>query len=301
MTTIDLADLNRIAQVYGLSALVNVPTPWIGATSQVYPLHAVVLKVPFADPDAIAALKTDTAMAALMRRHGVQTPELLTLDESLDVLPVPFALYCRVPDAEPLSNGGNGSTSQEAWWETGRQLARVHQVLDEDGFPFPLRSFRQTPEVDPRPWVEELRSHGKLTATDAAWLMAVLEELAPLVLQRETMTLGHGDVNAANVLVHHQTGVFLALIDWAGAGWLDPAWDFAAVSLDVVPFLLAGHRSVAPLPDDHSAEARIFWCQVQARLNAARLAAVSTYKPANLDRDIRHLRRFATNVLGMGI
>ncbi len=239
-------------------------------------------------------------MVQVVRDLGVQTPEPLALDESLEIVPVPFALYRLVPDAEPLANGGSAMATQQAWWETGRQLARVHRVLDQDGFPFHLRTFRQTAEVDPRPWVEDLHGQGMLIATDATWLRAVLERLAPLVDESDPTALCHGDVNAANILVHRETGAFLAIIDWAGAGWLDPVWDFVGVPLTAVPFLLAGHRSAAPLPDDHSAESRIFWCQAQTRLHTAIGEAGRSIQPANLDRDIRQLRRFAAKVLGVG-
>jgi hypothetical protein len=139
--------------------------------------------------------------------------------------------------------------------------------------------------------VDELNAAGLLYESDARWLHDLLNELAPLVQTCEPTTLCHGDVNAANVLVHPKSGEFLALIDWAGAGWLDPVWDFASVSLDLVPSLLAGHRSIAPVPDDHCAEARICWVQVQMRLFLARSGSNQT--KSRLDRDLHQIRQFA--------
>lgn len=297
---IGLASLTRIAMAHGLPAPTELPTPWIGATSQVFPLHDYVVKVPFANPDAVQCLTIDSRMVRVVRDLGVQTPEPLALDESLEIVPIPFALYRLVADAEPLANGGSAMATQQAWWETGRQLARVHRVLDQDGFPFHLRTFRQTPEVDPRPWVEALRANAHMSAADASWLQALLDDLAPIAFGSDAVSLCHGDVNAANILVHEVTGAFLAIIDWAGAGWLDPVWDFVGVPLPAVPFMLAGHRSFAPLPDDRSAEARVFWCQAQTRLHTAIGEAGRGIQPANLDRDIRQLRRFAAKVLGVG-
>jgi len=294
---IDLADLNRVARRFRLPTVASLPVPWIGATSQVFPLHDCVVKIPFANPDAVQCLMTDSRIVEVVRDLGVRTPELLALDGSLEIVPVPCALYRRVPDAETLSNDGHPRTSQEAWWETGRQRAIVHSVLDQDEFPFHLRAFRQTPEVDPRPWVEAIQEQGKLAAADATWLVTLLDHLAPIVFGSDAVALCHGDVNAANILVHSDTGVFLALIDWAGAGWLDPVWDFVGVPLAAVPFLLASHRSVASLPDDHSAEARVFWCQAQTRLHTALQAGRVGNQPVNLDRDIRDLRRFAATML----
>jgi hypothetical protein len=116
----------------------------------------------------------------------------------------------------------------------------------------------------------------------------------------DPVALRHGDVNAANILVHESTGGFLALIDWAGAGWLDPVWDFAGVQLDAVPFLLAGHRTVAPLPGDGTVEARIFWVQAQTRLHTALHSDQVGNHAVPLARGIRQLRRFADEGLDAG-
>ncbi len=132
-----------------------------------------------------------------------------------------------------------------------------------------LREFRQSPQVDPRPWVDELRDRGILAHADAAWLHDLLERLATATLADAPLCLCHGDVNASNVMVDARTGEYRALVDWAGAGWLDPVWDFAGVALDVVPSMLAGRRSAAPLPEDGTAEVRILWCQIQTRLYVA--------------------------------
>jgi aminoglycoside phosphotransferase (APT) family kinase protein len=260
----------------------------VGATSHVYPWGETVIKVPFNRLDAIEALTIDAAMGEFARELGIPAPSLLALDESRSVLPVPYAIYRRVVDAVPLPAWSEGAPP-DGWGVTGRHLAVLHQVSDKARVPITLREFRQTPEVDPRPWAEELASAGVLAPADLRWLARLLDRLAPVALG-ETVTLCHGDLNAANVLVHRETGAFLALIDWAGSGWLDPVWDFAAVPLDVVPDLLAGHRAVAPMADDDTAEARICWCQVQTRLHVARQGAPH---PGAFDRNLRQIKEFA--------
>jgi aminoglycoside phosphotransferase (APT) family kinase protein len=282
------AQLARIAERHGLSCKARMPVPWVGATSHVYPWGEAVIKVPFDRPDAIGALTIDAAMAEFARNLGIPAPTLLALDESREILPVPYAICRRVPDAVPLQPWSKGALP-EAWRATGQHLAVLHQVSDKARVPMTLREFRQTPDVDPRRWADELASAGVLTPADLQWLTRLLDRLAPVGLG-EPVVLCHGDLNAANILVHRETGAFLALIDWAGAGWLDPAWDFAAVPLDVVPELLAGHRAVAPVADDDTAEARICWCQVQTRLYVARQAALH---PGAFDRDLRQIREFA--------
>lgn len=132
-----------------------------------------------------------------------------------------------------------------------------------------------------------------LNQIDAQWLDALIDAIAPPALADLPVVLCHGDVNAANVLVSVGTGRFRALIDWAGAGWLDPAWDFAGVPPDVVPAMLAGHRSVAPLIDDATAEARILWCQIQTRLYPLRAAPANAAMRETTHHHLDQVHRFA--------
>lgn len=291
---VSLVQLNSIAAKHSLMPLDGVPVSWTGAASHVYPLGDVVVKIPFDRPDTIEAVTTESIIAPFVRKLDVQTPELIGFDDSRDIVPVPFAVFRRVEGAESLHRLARDPDSvREAWEEVGRQLARVHGVREEADGPLELRTFRQTPDLDPRPWVEELRSTGSMDEADARWLRTLLDELAPSALDDVPLTLCHGDVNAANVLVDERSHRFEALIDWSGAGWLDPAWDFAGVSLDTVPFMLAGHRSVASLPMDHTAEARICWCQVQTRLFGVRKQASPETARKQLDRHVKQIRHFA--------
>jgi aminoglycoside phosphotransferase (APT) family kinase protein len=289
---IDPAALARIAARWDLPAPAHRTVPWAGAASQVFPVHDVVVKIPFDRPDAIQSLQIDATMIEFARELGVRAPRLVALDESLEILPVPYAVYRRVRHAVHIAGDVQDDAIRRAWREAGRDLALVHEVRDPERAPIGLRAFCQSPEIDPRPWVEELGAAGLLADADVAWLTALLDRLAPVIQTAEPVALCHGDVNAANVLVHEDTGAFLALVDWGGAGWLDPAWDFAGVSLDVVPDLLAGHREVGPLPDDELAEARICWCQVQTRLHAARTATDPGAAPTILARSLRQVRHF---------
>lgn len=291
---VTLAILGAIAAKHGCQEPSGLPTPWTGAASHVYPLGDAVVKIPFDRPDAIQAVRTDAAIAPLARSLGVQVSELITFDDSREILPVPYAVFRRIEHSVPLDRlNGDPSAGRAAWEEVGRQLAIVHRLVDPATVPIELRVFRQSPDVDPRPWVAEFQKSGIMNTNDAHWLRELLDRLAPAALDEGPVTLCHGDVNAANILVHERSHRFAALIDWAGAGWLDPVWDFAGVSLDIVPFLLAGHRSVAPLPSDHSAEARICWCQVQTRLYPIRGAAPSGPLQYQIGRHIEQVRRFA--------
>ena len=266
--------------------------PWIGATSRVYPLGDVVLKVPHADPAAIAALRIDASVAPIVRAVGVRTPRLVAYDDSRDLLPVPYAVHQRVRGESLDRLGHEPEAVPEVWRELGRDLAIVHALSAADGPLAGLRTFEQSAEVDPRPWTEELAGSGHLTRHDARWLAGLLDRLAPAALAAVPRRLCHGDVNAGNVLVDAAGSSFLAVVDWAGAGWLDPVWDFAGIPLRAVPYLLEGHRQQAPLPADETAEARILWCHVQLALFHLRrqppLTPAGTAQVTRLLTNVRH-------------
>ncbi len=280
--------LVAIAALHGLPQPAAVPEPWTGAASHVYPVGDAVVKVPFDQADAMSAVRIDAAIATFARSLDVVVPDLVAFDESREIVPVPVAIFRRI-DGVPLEPARRDDAARAAWEEVGRQLARVHAVTDRAAAPIELREFRQTPEVDPRPWVDELRETGALSLDDARWLRELLDRLAPAAQAEVAFALCHGDVNAANVMVDADTGQLRALIDWAGAGWMDPVWDFAGVPLDVVPWLLAGHREVSPLPENDTAEARVLWVQIQMRLFSARNAPED--EPIRID--VARLRRFA--------
>jgi aminoglycoside phosphotransferase (APT) family kinase protein len=290
---ITVDQLGAIAAWLGIPAPGTVPEPWVGAASRVYPLGDIVVKVPFDRLDTIEAVTTDAVISPYVHTLGVRAAELVAFDESREIVPLPFAIFRRIDGAITLDPALRDDATRAAWEDVGRQLARVHAVTDREPVPIALREFRQSAEVDPRPWVDELLEREVLSGADAAWLRALLESIAPMALADVPLALCHGDVNAANVLVHSETGQFRALIDWAGAGWLDPVWDFAGVSLDVVPWLLVGHREVAPLPEDATAEARIVWCQAQTRLHAVRGASDSGNVREMTELHVESLRRCA--------
>lgn len=291
--TVSLDQMVAIAERHGLTPPVSVPRPWVGATSAVYPLADVVVKIPFDRPDAIRAVTIDAAIAPLARSLGARVPDLIAFDDSLRGLPVPHAVFRRVTCGTPLDRTGRSDSDRSVWGNVGRQLALIHAVTDPASVPIELRTFRQSPDVDPRPWVDALHDGGVLSADDARWLRELLDRIAPIVLGDETPTLCHGDVSAANILVDGQDASVLALIDWAGAGWLDPVWDFAGVPLEVVPWMLEGHRGVGPLPNDATAEARICWCQIQTRIHAVRNPPESTSVRRRVAGDVARVRRFA--------
>lgn len=287
--------IRAIAGKYGLGTRSIGSRPWIGATSCVYPVgRDLVLKVPYDEPAAIASVRTESAVVPFAIAVGIRTPSLLAYDPSLELLPVPYAIYERVRgvplgslDLKPASVG-------PAWRGLGRDLALAHGRVSPEEPLASLRSFHQSPELDPRPWVGEIAASGRLSAPDARWLCDLLHRLAPAALAPVQKRFCHGDANASNVMVRADTHEYVAVLDWAGAGWLDPAWDFAGVDPCAVPYMLAGHREVAPMEGDDTAEHRILWCHLQQALFHLRRELRRAQAPElRIDRLVAKARMFA--------
>ena len=88
----------------------------------------VVVKVPHGDPGVVAAVRIDALVVDAARAAGVRTPQLLALDQSCDLLPVPYSLHgerVHWPDA-----GGDAECSRlrggvaVGWAGTGQSACR---------------------------------------------------------------------------------------------------------------------------------------------------------------------------------
>lgn len=144
----------------------------------------------------------------------------------------------------------------DVWRAVGRDLALMHTLTPHE---HPLALLHHEAPQDIRPLAEARASEGYYGAAEARWLIAWLDRLAPTALRPVLLRFCHADVQAANVLVTPDSHEYLALIDWGDAHWRDPAWDCAGIPLRAAPMVLAGHREVAPLEDDETAEARVIW------------------------------------------
>jgi Ser/Thr protein kinase RdoA (MazF antagonist) len=119
---------------------------------------------------------------------------------------------------------------------------------------------------DPRALVDELAAGGWFTSVEARWLGGWLERLAPAAGTPDRERFLHLDVQATNVMVRPEPLAYVAILDWGCSGWGDPAWDLFGMPLRAVPSILEGHREVAPLDGDDTAEARILWRHLQYSL-----------------------------------
>ncbi len=241
-----------------------VQLPETGIFNAVYLLgEHHVLRIPRNHPKHVEALYREAIAVPAARQAGVRTPALVVFDDTCDLVSVPYVIYERVHgetlaelDLEPLP-------AADVWRELGRDLALLHAVTARD-LAGPLSSQKALP--DPRELVETRSRDGWFTSSEARWLVAWLDRLAPVALTPVPSRVLHGDSQATNVMVSPIRLRYVAIIDWGSAGWGDAAEDFAGVPLRAVPFMLQGHRDLAALDDDDSAEARILWRHLQLGL-----------------------------------
>lgn len=258
------AALHAIAERHGLGARAFSRLPDVGIFNAIYALGPeFILRIPRNHYAFTAAARKEAVVAPAARVAGVRTPALIAFDDTLDLLPVPYTIYERIHGATLGLLDREPGDTPDVWREIGRDLALLHTrvadagaVAEIDGEALP----------DPRLLLDEIAQQGYFTAMEARWLMRWLDQLAPAALVSMPRRFLHGDLQTTNVMVRADSLAYLALLDWGSAGWGDPAWDFAGVPLRAAPWLLAGHREVAPLDNDETAEARVLWRHLQLAL-----------------------------------
>ncbi len=258
--------LRKIAERHHLSVEAFTRLPSNGVFNAIYLLgEGLVLRIPRNHPHYIAALAKEVIAAPAARAAGVRTPELVAFDDSLTLLPVPYAIYERVHGVPFESCACDPAKTAAVYRELGRDLSRLHAGVS------PESAARQVgipniPEGDPRLLPAELAAAGYFSPAEALWLEQWLDRLPPILSSPQDCRFLHGDTQATNILVRADTCGYLALIDWGGCGWGDPALDFSGMPLRFVPAALAGYRENGQLPDDENAEGRILVAQLHFAL-----------------------------------
>jgi aminoglycoside phosphotransferase (APT) family kinase protein len=255
--TLSSDTLHKIAEHHGLVGRTFKPLPSIGVFNAIYLVgDDLILRVPRNHPHFVAALAKEAIAVPAARAAGVRTPQLIAFDDSLTLLPVPYAVYERV-QGEALESLGLAPTAAPAMYrELGRDLARLHTRVGP-GSPAGQLGAPNLPQGDPRPLPQELAAAGYFSSAEAGWLERWLDLLPPILETPQATRFLHGDTQATNILVQPDSLAYLALIDWGGCGWGDPALDFSGMPLRAVLDVLAGYREIAIVPNDHTAEARI--------------------------------------------
>lgn len=107
--------------------------------------------------------------------------------------------------------------------------------------------------------VDRLGAQGQLSAATGQRLWRLRDQLAPAALPDRQQVFCHGDLHAGNVIARE--GRLSGLVDFAGAGWLDTAWDFVGVPSIALEPLLTGYRQAGGVLE--GLPERIVWCRLQ--------------------------------------
>lgn len=278
-TPLSAAALRAIAarhQIAGVDEASLAPLTQTGMINAVYPFGPhFVLRVPRNHPAHVAQLQRERTAVPAARAAGVRTPALVAFDDSLDLLPVPYAIYERIAGTPLELLQRDVRAAPDVWRQVGRDLGRLHAGVTRTSPAAGLSEGAST--TDPRLLAERRAAEGWFTPMEAAWLLRWLERLAPAALAPVPLCLVHADTQPTNIMVLAQDDkppVYEALIDWGCAHWGDDATDIACAPLGAAPFLLEGHRQVAPLTLDDTAEARILWRNWQILLDTLPRGAV---------------------------
>nr|WP_280949257.1 aminoglycoside phosphotransferase family protein [Friedmanniella luteola] len=219
---------------------------------------SLAVKVPHRDQQAIRACLVHAQVSSAARLLGVSAPEIVAVVDLDPIIGVPVIVSRFLP-GHRLSPGRG---TPQVWAAVGAEIRVLHRASAAQ-MPPGLRSFTQTGDVDPRVLAERLRAAGRLSAGTAARLVRLADQLVDDVLPDLHPVLCHGDLHAGNVLA--AAGRLVGIVDFAGAGWLDAAWDFVGVPLTAVPPMLDGYNAGAGEPD--RLLERVAWCRLQTAVH----------------------------------
>jgi aminoglycoside phosphotransferase (APT) family kinase protein len=221
-------------------------------------------------PEADASFAPEVRVHALLRERGVRVPEVVYFEHRNELLGLSVMLTTEIA-GESIASRGLDEDLPTILFAAGRDLALVNSV--------PVAGFgwiaRDQPVVAAlaadlptnRAFLAEhlngdlaaLRAHG-LDAAAVASIEAIIARYDAW-LGAERATLAHGDFDATHIYAHE--GVYSGIIDCGELRGTDRWYDLGHFRLHdgelvptmLLPWLLAGYRTVTPLPDD--AERRI--------------------------------------------
>jgi len=236
----------------------------VGIFNTVYALgDDLILRVPRNHPFFVQTARKELLAVPAVRAAGVRTPAIVAYDDSCEVVPVPYAVYERVPGESLEAMGCDPEEVADAWREFGTDLARTHTGIDRTG---PLAGFEPEDVEDAWTLLAGVAVAGNVTTLETRWLEAWLAELAPAAETPLPERFVHGDSQASNVLARRDPLAYEGVIDWGGCGWSSPVRDFAGIPLRAVPHVLAGYRDVAPAEAEKGVEAKVLWRHLQLAL-----------------------------------
>jgi aminoglycoside phosphotransferase (APT) family kinase protein len=265
--------LETIDPVDAILAAHGTNDPWTslkatGLANRIYATADVVLRVATDHPDAVPDARTEAVAAPVAREAGVRTPRLLVFDDSRMLVDRPFSIWERV-HGETLGSATLDVRRREGVWrQVGQEIARLHDRVRACPDP---HGYLDTPAyaLNLEPTLARLVDTGRASRTLAREVSQLLGELAPQVIGAgHGRCFVHNDLHEMNVMCTSAGGL-LALIDWGDAGWGDPALDFAAAPLGMIPAALEGYGAANRITLGPCPEARIVWAKLHAAMDDA--------------------------------
>ena len=126
-TPVSAEALRALAERHHVSVQQVERLPDTGIFNAVYRLgDGLILRIPRNHPAFTDAIHTEAVAVPAARAAGVRTPRLLLVDDTRDVLPVPFAVYERVHGEALESLHLPPAATPDVWRELGRDLAVTH-------------------------------------------------------------------------------------------------------------------------------------------------------------------------------
>ena len=241
-------DFEAVKERHGLQGAVQ-PLAAAGVFNTVYAIGAdLILRVPRDDPFFVATAFKELRAVPAARAAGVRTPAIVVADTACDTVRVPYAVYERAHGETLESLAPDPAKATPVWEELGRDLALLHTRVGPDD---DLAGLVCEDVPDARTLLEGAASRGHLSAVEEQWLAAWLDNLAPADAGAIPCFV-HGDIQSSNVIATTTPdgGAYVAVLDWGGCGWVDPARDFAGIPLRAVPAMLRGYATVAGDADD---------------------------------------------------
>ena len=126
--------LEAVVERHGLRVGEILPSKDAGIFNAIFLVGGeYVLRVPRDAPPFVTAIRKESVAVPAARAAGVRTPALGAFDDTLELLPVPYAIYERV-HGETLGALDLGpEDTPRVWQRVGGDLARLHEGVGEYG------------------------------------------------------------------------------------------------------------------------------------------------------------------------
>jgi aminoglycoside phosphotransferase (APT) family kinase protein len=261
MSKLDLGHISRLLEANGIK-LEHWEEPRQGMINQTLIInHSYVLRADGLQPDSLPSRYLGEVRAYdRLRTIGVPVPEIIALDVSRALVPLPYILMRRLPGRSMAFAWKDMTDKQRsaAAVQAGEVLAQIHGII-MDNFGWlsnldidPMASAVEFTDTHFYWHLQEAYLDRAFDSANRARLVALWERVKSYVAQVRQPHLIHGDFQFENILV--DDGRIAGVIDfeWGGAG--DPAWDFMMEGRweeqcpGSVKHLYAGYQSTRPLP-----------------------------------------------------